>query len=456
MIGLTDAQLAAEFLAKHDGFRLVYDEEPEQLAVWVGTRWDVRSSRRKLKQAVYRFLVRKYNDSPAPEPEKTDPYRALQQSDKTSSVATAVEYELCPIRRSEFDRHDYLLALPGEKTADLLTGEFRESRMEDYLTRRLYVAPAEMATERFDLFMDEITLNDAELKTYLLRLMALCLTGQAEQVLVFWYGTGANGKGVLTRLLVKLLGEGSDGFVCSLRPNEVAKSGDSDDRQKRAFSRFPGVRLVTVNESVSEGLDFAMLKLMSGGDVVTGAKMRQDAKPIRPTWKTILPTNTKPELPPDSAFRTRVHLVPFNAVFERNTAKGKELETQLERELPGILWKMIQLCPDVVKNGLRPPESVRAATTDLFEEMDFAGRFRAEILTDGGVTAYTDMSVAVTEWVKANNLSRHTVKAILEQLKAAPGVEFGRTRIDGKQVRAYMGVSLSEPAAVKLGGVTVS
>lgn len=74
---------------------------------------------------------------------------------------------------------------------------------------------------------------------------------------------------------------------------------------------------------------------------------------------------------------------------------------------------------------------------------------------DGGVTTFTDMSVAVTRWVAANNLSRHTTKAILEQLKAAPGVEYGRTRVADKQVRAYMGVSLPEPTAVKLGGVTV-
>ena len=451
---LTDAQLAAAFLAENKGFRRVYDVEPEQIAVWVGTRWDVKTSNYTLRQAVYRFLVKKHAESLSPDPNsKDDPFRVLQQSDKTSSVATAVGYELPPIRMCEFDTHDYLLALPDKLTVDLQTGTIRESRMEDYLTRRLYVAPADIPTERFDLFMDEITLNDANLRDYLLRLLSLCLTGQAEQVLVFWHGTGANGKGVLIRMLIKLLGAGPEGFVGVFRPAEIAQSGNDDDRQKRAFAALPACRLVCCNESVSQKLDFPMLKLLSGGDTLTGAKMRQDAKPIRPTWTCIFPTNAKPELPPDNAFRTRVHFVPFNAAFERNTAAGRELEAQLERELSGILYKLIRLCPDVIDNGLRPPDSVRAATADLFDEMDFATRFRSERLTDGGFTSNTDMVEAVTTWGKRNNLARHSIDSILSQLKTAPGITTKeRPRIDGKQIRGYTGVTLTQAPGVTISG----
>jgi P4 family phage/plasmid primase-like protien len=448
---LTDAQLAAEFVAEHKGFHRVYDVEPEPLAAWVGTRWDIKNNRYPLKQAIYRFLLKKHSESLAPDPDaKIDPSRILQQSDKTSTVATAVEYELPPIQLDRFDgaSGDYLLALPNKQTVDLRTGVIRESRMEDYLTRRIYVAPVKIPTPRFDLFMDEITLNDGDLRDYLLRLLALCLTGQAEQILVFWHGVGANGKGVLIRMLIKLLGADEKGFVAVFRPAEIAQSGNDDDRQKRAFAQLPARRLVCCNESVSERLDFSMLKLLSGGDTLTGAKMRQDAKPIRPTWKCIFPTNAKPELPPDNAFRSRVHFVPFNAKFERNTRAGRELEVLLENELPGILYKLIRLCPDVVDNGLRPPDSVLAATNALFDDMDFVGAFRAERLTDGGFTAFSTMSPAVAEWARTNNLDKSAVKSILRQLYNVPGVSEGKVYIDGKQYRGYVGVTLTATTGV--------
>ena len=115
-----------------------------------------------------------------------------------------------------------------------------------------------------------------------------------------------------------------------------------------------GRRLVTVDESVGENLNLTMLKIMSGGDHLTGAKMRQDSEMKKATHKLVLPTNSRPNLPADDAFRGRVHLIPFAARFAGKEDRALEPTIQ-GPELPGILHRLIALCPDVIENGLRPP-----------------------------------------------------------------------------------------------------
>ena len=71
----------------------------------------------------------------------------------------------------------------------------------------------------WDRFLREITCGDDELAAYIQRLMALCITGLALHLLIFFYGSGRNGKGVLLDCLRRCLGR--DLFAASLRPEDV-------------------------------------------------------------------------------------------------------------------------------------------------------------------------------------------------------------------------------------------
>lgn len=449
-IGLTDRALARLFLSENDNFRLVYDASEEgHIAAWQGTRWAITASRRLLEDALFLWCEDVYQKTPPPNPDaKTDPYNRLHQTSQLAGLSRAAQALMPKVRVDQFDRDDYLLAVDGG-TVDLRTGEIRESRREDYLSRRIYYAPTETPTARFDLFMDEITCGRAVLKAFLLRLMALCLTGKAEQVLVFFHGSGANGKGVFVRLIEKLLGA----YAYTLRPEELTDGRYNDDAMKRTFALLEGARVAVVNEMRGENLNLGMLKTLSGGDTVNGARMGRDARPIRPTWKMLFTTNQLPEVPTKSAFVTRVKLVPFDAVFERNGIAGAELEAALERELPGILWRLVKLCPDVLANGLQAPPEVEAATRSLFAEVDYVARFREEKLAEGGYVTRVDVVEATEDWARRNGLSKSVAKDIREQLKHSPGVIYhDRKRIDGSEPRAlYEGVSLVSIPSVVFG-----
>jgi len=43
--------------------------------------------------------------------------------------------------------------------------------------------------------------------------------------------------------------------------------------------------------------------------------------------------------------------------------------SRVATELPGILHRLITLCPDGIENGLRPPASGLPATVQLFTDL---------------------------------------------------------------------------------------
>jgi phage/plasmid-associated DNA primase len=107
----------------------------------------------------------------------------------------------------------------------------------------------------------------------------------------------------------RILGEGV--FAVGLRPSEITSNTREDsDSAKRTFAKFEGMRLATVQETVGSRLNLPVLKILSGGDTLSGAKMRQDDVQFAPTHKLLLPTNDKPDVPADPAFRGRVSLHP--------------------------------------------------------------------------------------------------------------------------------------------------
>ena len=138
--------------------------------------------------------------------------------------------------------------------------------------------------------------------------------------------------------------------------------------------------------------------MLSGGDTADGREMRQDETAFLPTHKLILVTNEKPDIPADPAFRGRVHFVVFNADF-----RGREdmtLEPTLEAELPGILYRLLEIAPDVIRQGLNPPASVLRETEELFAELDVTQQFQDDCLdlVEEALTTREDMAEVFDNW----------------------------------------------------------
>jgi P4 family phage/plasmid primase-like protien len=434
---LLQADLGTDFLRDNQDFALITDVNPPLLAAWTGKAWELRPDRRLLSKAVNAHLKRLYELYPPPV-EGRDRRGMLKASDTLGGVTSYVWLDLPETRRGQFDTDEYLLGLPGGLVADLSTGAVRLMQREDYISRCLTVAPdASHATPRWTRFLVEIACGDHDLADYLRRLCALCLTAHPEQSIFALYGSGRNGKGSYMRVIEGILGN----YAVMLRPRELAESKFADDANKRTLSTLESARFVCVQEAVASNLDFALLKVLSGGDTVSAAAMRENARQIKPTWKLFLTTNEQPVFPADAAFRARVHLVPFRADFSE--APETSIDATLRKELPGILAELIALCPSVIRDGLKRPSAVRVSTDELFAELDIAARFQADCLMSAPdeAVAVADVSTAAIVWAQRENLDTD-VRRLMGELRKRFGKRYAFRKVDGKSTRVLTGVRL--------------
>ncbi|MGD0791814.1 MAG: phage/plasmid primase, P4 family [Terriglobales bacterium] len=452
---LTHANVARDFLTSDlaKTFYRVYDVSGKPVASWTGTRWVIADDTELLRSSVRDHLDRLHDA--LSKPEKGPDYRAkLESAPFCRDVTTEVLIKLPPIKREAFDRDAYMLGLPNGMVAELRTGVIRPMQRDDFVSQRLYLTPDfEMPTPRWSSFVQEITLRNDEFATYIQRLFALCITAYPFQGLFFFWGRGRNGKGALLRIMLFILGEV---FADTFRPRELTKPRNDDDKAKRSLNKLEGRRLITADESVGSNLDLSLLKVMSGGDKLSAARMRQDDRQFKPTHKLILPTNDKPDLPNDPAFQGRTHFVPFLADYRDPKKQDPNLDATLQAEAPGILAQLIRLCPDVIANGLRAPKTVMDATAELLEENDLAKQFQEDTLTDapGKHVSFEAMEQAIETWLSGAEAGPLTVRVhgqnrqaerIMAELKVR--YSYKRMRPEGKhgrQVRCFLDVTFRE------------
>ena len=112
--------------------------------------------------------------------------------------------------------------------------------------------------------------------------------------------------------------------------------------------------------------------------------MRCDHFEYRPQFKLVVAGNHKPSLTGfGEAMRRRPHLVPFDVTIPEARRDGALQERLLRDEGGGILAWMLQGCADWQRTGLMPPERVRAAASDYFEQEDVVGQWIDECCAVG-------------------------------------------------------------------------
>jgi P4 family phage/plasmid primase-like protien len=265
---------------------------------------------------------------------------------------------------NQLDQDNMLLnCLNG--TIALKTGNLRKHDPADRITRIVnikYDPAAKCPT--FLKFLTWAMCGDLELVEYLQRFIGYCLSGDtSEQVLNFWYGTGANGKSTLMNVIKWLLGDYGTCADTSLIMKENVSGTDSN--KLYALATLRGARLVALSE-VNEGqkLDEASIKSFTGGDTVTCRQIYQVPFSYTPQAKLIGFGNYRPHVRgTDHGIWRRIHLIPFLAVIP-DSEKDSHLSDKLRSELPGVLAWAIRGCLEWQKAGLRPPPAILDAVKE--------------------------------------------------------------------------------------------
>ncbi len=344
--------------------------------------WQKDEVREPYRQA--RILVREKAQSPDLSPAQRTKLRSAAVVNSIVSLASSDPVHA--ITQEVFDADPWQLNTPGG-LVDLRTGVMRSGQPTDYCTKVASVAPGGDAL-RWRQFLQEVTGDDADLISYLHRLVGYWLTGvTTEHALVFVYGTGGNGKSVFLNTISQLLGSYARQAPMALFEQKT------HDGHPTELAMLRGSRLVVANET-EEGRSWAesRVKALTGGDPITARFMHRDFFTYTPQFKPVIAGNHRPRFRNvDDALRRRLHLVPFT---QRFVNPDRELPARLHAEAGGILAWAIEGCLAWQRDGLQPPDTVRLATDEYLEQEDSVGMW----LTEACLTAPNAWSPSADLW----------------------------------------------------------
>ena len=283
----------------------------------------------------------------------------------------------------------------------------------DYITRLAPVTYDPHAeAPLFDAFLDVIqppVVNEdgvprRDAQRFLKSWFGYALTGAtAEQKMVFFYGKGRNGKGVLVNIAGHVAGSYADSIpIESFLDSGRARAGGQATPD---IAGLPGVRLLGTSEPKKGAtLDEAFVKLFTGGDRIKARHLNKDFFAFVPQAKLTMQGNYRPKISgADEGIWGRIILVPFG-VFIKPEERDPGLYDKLKGEGSGILNRLLDGLRIWLDEGLVLPDAVRAATKQYREDSDPLGRFlEACTVQDlGGRVQATAIYELFCAWAKAN------------------------------------------------------
>jgi putative DNA primase/helicase len=271
----------------------------------------------------------------------------------------------------------------------------------DLLTKRSrvpFIPSARCPT--WEAFLFRVMDGNEDLVRFLQRAVGYSLTASTrEQVLFLLWGSGANGKSTFMEILRLILGDYAmqAEFSTFLKQDSEAVRND--------IARLVGARLVAAVETES-GLPLAeaLVKQMTGGDVVTARFLFKEYFEFRPTFKVWLAANHKPIIRgTDHGIWRRIRLIPFIVTIPENE-RDPDLGEKLKAELPGILAWAVKGCLDWQEQGLGVPEKVRSATAAFRDEMDVLGGFLTDlcVVENEATGKSAELYAAYKKWAEEN------------------------------------------------------
>jgi len=319
--------------------------------------------------------------------------RSIESAARLRSVMTVMEVDQqVAVPMSALDADPWLLNTP-DGVVDLRTGLLRPHDSALLLTKVTRVSPDRTADcVRWKQFLHEATGGNPDLVAYLQRIAGYCLTGVTdEHAVVFVYGPGGNGKSVFLNTLNYVLGE-----YATTAPMSTFMAS-RNERHPTEVAALHGARLVSASETSDGGRwNEERLKNLSGGDSVTARFLYKDFFTFLPQFKLLLIGNRKPSLDTvDDAMRRRLQLVPFTVKPQH---PDPHLIDKLRAEGSAILAWMVDGALAWQALRLAPPEVVREATKEYFEDQDVLGRWLAEECEEGSPDVWTSTKDLFTRW----------------------------------------------------------
>lgn len=335
------------------------------------------------------------------------------------------------IKQADLDNHPQLLnCLNG--VIDLETGILMQADPKLLLTQQCNAAFTGKRDATVDKFLRDI-LPDEETRAAFIRWLAYCLTGEVSEEKAFlFYGSGGNGKGTATLLLMNLFAD----YATSLPITAVCEAGRlSDAGAATTELNVLEKRRLAIVEELPQGrkLDTAKFKLLTGGDKIPIRRLHEEFTMINPTHKIIISGNYRPELTDarDPGLIRRIHSVDFLQNFT-GTNRDEHLKKKLlaPDALSGLLTLLVADAVQWYKHGLIFSAGIEKSTRNYFDQNDFISAFISEFC-DYGYGRFIELNTFVKrlkdEYPDETRLisDRH-LKDMIKKLDGKNAVEYRR------------------------------
>lgn len=352
------------------------------------------------------------------------------------------------ISYDKLDSNTHLINLPNG-VYDLDMDKFiTNHNRNDLITKLAQVEYSPSAQcPKFKKFISEIMMNDEEAVSYLQKLFGYCLNGKTnEEIFVIMYGSGANGKSVLMRVISQIFGD----YAAHTPPETFLER--KYDTIRNDLARLRGTRLVYAlepdsNRKLAEG----QIKAITGGDPITARYLYGEYFTYKPTFTPFLITNHKPGISPnEKAIWRRIHLIPFNYMVPQDKI-DKDLTDKLIKEKSGILNWLIEGHKLWKQQGLHKPGLIEEATSTYRKESDFIEAFIEDCCKlESNATAFvSDVYSAYIMWANLNAMPLIS-KVQFSKYLGQRGDGIKHKRFGGNYPRGYIGLKLNDAVLSEL------
>ena len=229
LIQFTDSTNAMRLVKQH-GSNIRYNADWRKWLVWNGQFWATDYSGAMIHEKGLEMVHNIYDEllQTADYRERIDIEKAAMLSEsvrrRKAFVEAATWISDLNVRSGDLDASPWLLNVKNG-TIDILTGEFREHRQEDMISKIANVEYNPQADcPLWKKFVREIMNYKTDLINFLQTAAGWAMSGDtSEQAMFILFGTGANGKSTFLNTIMYLLGD-----YATSTPTEtfMKKSGD--------------------------------------------------------------------------------------------------------------------------------------------------------------------------------------------------------------------------------------
>ena len=218
-------------------------------------------------------------------------------NDKNNVMREAMEIFYDKDFTKNMDTNKYLLCF-NNGVIDFKTNTFRDGYPQDYITKSTgnnYVEFDPTNQEMFKIsnqitsFMEKL-FPIQELNTYMWEHLASCLIGTNDnQTFNIYYGSGSNGKSILTDLMSHALGEYKGTVPITL----VTEKRNAIGGTSSEIIQLKGIRYAVMQEpSKDTKINEGIMKELTGGDPVQGRALYCESEIFEPQFKLVVCANS--------------------------------------------------------------------------------------------------------------------------------------------------------------------